>query len=696
MQDCRRRNRLADSASPYLLQHAGNPVDWFPWGVEAFTKARLEDKPIFLSVGYSACHWCHVMERESFESPAIAALLNAHFVAVKVDREEHPDVDRLYMEAVQVMTGSGGWPMSIFLTPAREPFYAGTYFPPQDRYAQPGFGRVLTELARLWREDRNRLLRQARNVVERLARPLFPAHNGEKPETDELQRAAAARLQADFDPRNGGFGSAPKFPPAIALRYILRRCAESDAPVLRAILERTLDAMGRGGIFDHVGGGFHRYSVDESWLVPHFEKMLYDNAQLAEVYALAYRIGGHEAHARTARRSLDFLLRDMRAAEGAFHASLDADSEGREGRFYLWSMDELRAALGAEDAARFATAFGCSARGHIEGRNVLHRPLPRPDDETAPDPGHDPADDELDAWLSRLDEVRAERVPPARDDKVLTSWNALAVSAFAAAAVALDEPRYLAAANEAAAFLLHTMRRADGGLLHTWRAGTPGPPANLDDYAYLLRALLDLFRANGDAAAIDAAEDLARDMVRRFGDPATGTLYYTEAGRDDLLARCECAMDETLPAAAATAAEALYLLGRITDDEPLRRIAEAAILPYLAPARRYPMAFLSIVSAADAMAAEPEEVVVAGPLDSPVTRELIRSARAPYRPNLLVFHWDPDLEGSAALSRRIPLLSGKGVSAGQPTAYYCRGFRCLAPVVTPEALRQLLRKGKDG
>ena len=499
-------NHLAGESSPYLLQHKDNPVDWYPWGPEALGRARAEQKPIFLSIGYSACHWCHVMEHESFENPRIARLVNEHFIPIKVDREERPDLDQIYMNAVQMLTGRGGWPMSMFLTPDLQPFYGGTYWPDTSRGGMPGFDQVLEAVAAAWRDRRGEMTAQAAELTQHLrAAPIPVATEGEL--SDRLLRQAETALERTFDPRHGGFGGAPKFPHPMDLRLLLRIWKRKPRDSVLQVVTTTLDKMAAGGIYDHLGGGFHRYSVDERWLVPHFEKMLYDNALLVGAYTEAFLASGPADYARVARETLDYLLRDMTDPAGGIYSTEDADSEGEEGKFYVWTPAEVEAVLGPAAAEIFCYVYDVSDAGNFEHSNILN--LPKTIEQCAKikqlDPDKLRAD--LAAWRAKLLEARGKRVRPGRDDKVLVSWNGLAIDALALAAGALDEPRYLAAAIAAADFILTRMRRPDGRLLHTWR-GEAKLDAYLDDYAALVGGLVSLYEAGFDERSAHGVEDV--------------------------------------------------------------------------------------------------------------------------------------------------------------------------------------------
>ncbi len=661
-------NRLQHSLSPYLLQHAHNPVDWHPWGPEALDRARAEDKPIFLSIGYSACHWCHVMERESFEHPEVAAVLNAGFIPIKVDREERPDLDEVYMEAVQALTGRGGWPMSVWLTPDLRPFYGGTYFPVEGGRGLPGFLPLLRRIDELWRNRRPDLESQAGELLAAVARQAAVEPGASKLDAAWFEAALQA-LRAAFDPRWGGFGGAPKFPQHMAVELILRRGSEAD----RRMALRTLDAMWEGGMFDHLGGGFARYSVDAQWLVPHFEKMLYDNALLARCYLLAFQAVGEPRYARIARRTLDYLLRDLRGPEGGFLSSEDADSEGEEGRFYVFTPGEVDSALGAEDGAFLGSACGITQAGNFEqGRSVLHR---------FSGPALDARQEaRLEALQARLLEHRDRRVRPGRDDKVVTAWNGLALSAFAFAARVLDEPRYLEAATACAGFLRRELWQ-DGRLLRAWRGGEARVPAFLEDHAALANGLVDLYEAGFDPQWLRWAEALADGMRNGFEDRAEGGFFTTRDGEPDIIVRSKPGFDHAVPSGNALAAQALLRLGAHLDRQDLSDAGEAVLACFAPWMARAPRAFLSLGNALDRALSEPCEVVVAGQLDDPATRELLAAARQGFRPNAVV---------SAGLDPDLPLHRGRGLQEGRPAAYVCRKGACAAPVASPEALAALL------
>ncbi len=660
-------NRLKDSLSPYLLQHAHNPVDWYPWGEEALAKARAEDKPIFLSIGYSACHWCHVMERESFEHPEVAAVLNAHFVAIKVDREERPDLDDLYMDAVQALTGHGGWPMSVWLTPDLRPFFGGTYFPRESRSGMPGFVPLLRRIAELWTAQRGDLEAQARGLTEELRRQAVVEGGSGQPGAEVLE-GALAQLRAGFDPRWGGFGPAPKFPAHMAVELILARGAAED----RRMALRTLDAMWEGGMYDHLGGGFARYSVDGQWLVPHFEKMLYDNAQLASAYLTAFQATGERRYAQVAQETLDYLLRDMRDPTGGFHASEDADSEGEEGKFYVFTPAEIRDALGRADGTRFCAAFGITEAGNFEhGRSVVHR-------FSCPEGAALAPDEEADL-RARLRAWRDRRVRPGKDDKVLASWNGLALSALARGYQVLGDPRCLEAAQACAAFLRRELWTGEG-LLRVWRGGKARTPAFLEDYGAVAEGLVDLFEADFDPAWLRWAGTLGEALLARFRDPEGG-FFSTEAGQADLLFRQKPGYDNAVPSGNTLAARALLRLSRHLDREDFREAAEGTLQAFGPWMRRAPRAFLGLLGVLDQLLREPLEIVVSGDPAQPAAKALLAEARRRHLPGLLL---------SASTTEDLPLHRGRRLPATGAAAFVCRGRSCSAPVSEPAALGRLL------
>jgi uncharacterized protein YyaL (SSP411 family) len=667
-------NRLALETSPYLLQHADNPVDWYPWGDEAFSRARAEDRPILLSVGYSACHWCHVMAHESFENERISALMNELFVNIKVDREERPDVDSIYMQAVVAISGHGGWPMTVFLTPAGEPYFGGTYYPPVDRNGLRGFDHVLNAAATVYRDRRGEVTEAAAQLRRALEPPLLPPGSVSPANLD----AAAAQLVAQTDTRHGGFGTAPKFPHPSAVDFLLRRhVASGDRRLLDTAL-LTLDHMDRGGIHDQVGGGFHRYSVDATWSIPHFEKMLYDNAQLARVYVHAYQVTADDRWRRVAEDTLDHGLRELALPDGGFASSQDADSPGGEGSYFVWTPQELRDALGNEEGAVAARVFGVTDTGNFEGgTTVLSQPFPIAQVARSLNIGAGALTERLDAMRAALLEVRRHRPAPARDGKVLTSWNALMVTALAEAATALHRPDYLDAARRCADFLL-TELRPYGVVLRTWKDGVAKITGLLEDSAFLADALITLFEACGDGAYLAAARELVDDALQRFADG--GVMYDTASDAEPLLVRPRTIDDNPIPAGQSVLASALLRLAAFTGDARWRTSAEAIMGPLAQVAARSPLAVSALACAMDRALAPSREVAIVGPTDNEQTRLLVETVHARWMPNIVLAWGDADVE----------LLEDRPLVDGRPAAYVCESFACQRPVTEPEELATLL------
>ena len=683
----RHTNRLIHATSPYLLQHAHNPVDWHPWDQEALGKAQAEDRPILLSIGYSACHWCHVMERESFENEAIAALLNAHFVPIKVDREERPDLDDIYMAATLAMNhGQGGWPMTVFLTPDQQPFYAGTYYPPEDAHGRPGFRTLLLRIAELWRTEREGLRSQAAALTRYLrdnTRPLPGASLGEVEITTALEE-----LVRDFDPRWGGFGQAPKFPPSTTLSLLLRCHRRSgDAHALEMVV-KTLDMMAGGGMYDQVGGGFFRYSTDAHWLVPHFEKMLYDNALLAKVYLEGWQAAGHSSYARIAREVFDYVLREMTSPEDGFCSATDADSEGEEGRFFVWTPAQVREALGdAELARRFCAFYDVTEEGNWEGQSIPHSP---DSVETVAARLHlapEQLQHSLDEAHPRMYQARRRRVAPALDDKVLTSWNGLMIGALAEGFRILGERRYLEAAQRAADFLLRSLRTSDGRLLRTYRGGQAHIPAFLEDYAFLAEGLLDLYEAGGPERCLGEAEALASRIRSDFA-AAEGGFYSTAADHETLILRHREGHDGATPGANATAAQVLVRLSHHLDRADLRDQAVGALRAWGKAIARQPRAFAKSLLAVDLLLEGPIELAFVGPEGRPDFEALRREAGRHFLPNRVIAHHDPQAGASPH-----PLLAGKGLVDGQAALYVCRNYACQKPITAPAEVQAALADG---
>jgi uncharacterized protein YyaL (SSP411 family) len=658
-------NRLIGEASPYLLQHAHNPVDWYPWGPEALEKARTEDKPILLSIGYAACHWCHVMEHESFEDPSTAAKMNENFVSIKVDREERPDLDAIYMDAVQEMNGHGGWPMTVFLTPDGRPFYSGTYFPKEDRHGLPAFTRVLGAIAQAWREQRAAVEEQGSDVVQRIGRISALRESGD-PLSEEVLLQAQAGLRQAFDPAWGGFGSAPKFPQPMTIEFVLR-CHLRGYEGSLEMIERTLDRMAVGGMYDHVGGGFHRYSVDERWHVPHFEKMLYDNAQLALLYARAWQVTGRERYRRVSRETLEYLVRDLRHPQGGFFSSQDADSEGHEGAFYVWSWDELAGVVG-EDGAR---SLGAVPQGNWEGTNVLWFPQ---------DQGELAISEHVRGSLFR---IREERVHPGTDDKVLAAWNGLAISAFAEAGRIFGDAAAIQTAVEAADFVLAKMRREDGRLLRAWRERRTGSTAYLDDYALMAEALLTLYETTFDLRFFREARALADEMLRLFQDEDGGGFFQTGSDAEHLVLRPKELFDNAVPAGSSAAAHVLQRLALLTGEAEYERAGVSALRLVRELMARSPTGFGNALCALDLYLGPSREVAIVGDPGSEDTKRLVAEVHGRYLPNTVLAVASPD---DVVSNEAVGLLQDRPQVDGKATAYVCRRFVCQFPVTEPGAL----------
>jgi uncharacterized protein YyaL (SSP411 family) len=679
-------NRLANETSPYLLQHQDNPVDWYPWGPEALERSRRENRPILLSVGYSACHWCHVMEHESFEDPETARMMNEHFVNIKVDREERPDIDSIYMNAVQQMTGHGGWPMTVFLTPDGAPFYGGTYYPPEPRHGMPSFRQVLLGIAEAYRERRGDVDRSAEELRGALRQSMSmrgPAQTLDTPVLDRAYHALAAR----FDARHGGLGGAPKFPQPMTLEFLLRHWSRTGNPEALRMVEHTLRKMAGGGMYDQIGGGFHRYSVDAKWLVPHFEKMLYDNALLARAYLHAYQATGDAEYRRVVEEVLLYVQREMRSPEGGFYSAQDADSEGEEGKFYVWAPEEVDAVLGPEDGPLFRRFYDVTEAGNFEGKNILH--MDRASEEVAREAGVPVV--ELERVLARgrelLYEARSERVWPGRDDKVLTSWNAMMLQSFAEAARVLGRSEYEEVAVESADFLLRELRR-NGRLLRTWKGGEAKIDAFLEDHALLVDALIALYEATGDLRRVREARELAEQMLERFWEEEEGVFYDTAADAESLVVRPRDPFDNATPSGTSAAALALLRLASLTGEGRYARVAIQVLQGMGELLTRIPAAFGHLLSALDFHLAVPREVVVVGRRGEEDTEALLEVLRHGFRPNTLLALRDPGAGGE--VEELIPLLEGRTQLDGRATAYVCERYTCQLPVTDAQALEAQL------
>jgi hypothetical protein len=672
-------NRLIHEKSPYLLQHAHNPVDWYPWGQAALDKARQEDKPIFLSIGYSTCHWCHVMERESFENEDVARVLNENFVPVKVDREERPDLDRVYMLFVQASTGSGGWPMSVWLTPEGKPFFGGTYFAPDTRYGRPGFVTILQSLARAWREERDKIEQSGTQVLEQL-RQYSEAGGTDAKVAQHTLDAAFNSFRRSFDSRLGGFGSAPKFPRPSVLNFLLRYANLTKNEEARDMVLVTLRAMAKGGMHDQLGGGFHRYSVDENWFVPHFEKMLYDQAQLANSYLEAYQVTGDAQYAAVARDIFDYVLRDLTHSEGGFYSAEDADSaadpahpkEKTEGAFYIWSYQEITDALGEPDAAVFCRHFGVEPRGNVHedphgefgGRNILYQ-------------AQDSEDESLQRSAAKLLEIRSRRPRPHLDDKILTGWNALMISAFAKGAQILDEPRYVAAARAARSFLHRRLwREADSTLLRRYRDGDSAIEGFLDDYASLINALVDLYETSFDPSDLAWAARLADRAIGAFEDKASGGFFSSPANQSDLVLRLKDDYDGAEPSGNSIMALGLLRLARITGRNDFRTAADRTLEAFAGRMQSAGAGLPQMLVAQMFAMGKPMEIVLAGPQDR--QSAMLAEIRGRFLPNAVV------MRASEAPDSMPPV-------DGLATAYVCENYACNLPVTETAALAELLQ-----
>jgi uncharacterized protein YyaL (SSP411 family) len=697
-------NRLIHETSPYLLQHAHNPVDWYAWGEEALQRARELGRPILLSVGYSACHWCHVMERESFENEEIAALMNEHFVSIKVDREERPDIDNIYMQAVQAMTQQGGWPMTIFLTPDGRPFYGGTYFPPRDRQygreTMPGFPRVLLTIADIYQNQREKVEEQANQLADylqkRSASPLRSRGDsspmGAMPL--ELLTAASRELAADFDAANGGFGHAPKFPNTMSLEFLMRMHlhrvrgeigTKATRPELE-IVETSLQRMANGGIYDQLGGGFHRYSVDAEWLVPHFEKMLYDNALLSRVYLHTYLVTGNPFYRRIVEETLDYVAREMTSPEGGFYSTQDADSEGEEGKFFTWTPAEIEAALPAQDAALFMRYYDVTAGGNFEGKNILHseRDLHDITDETGISP--EQLQEALQRGRQTLFALREARVHPGRDEKILTAWNGLMLRSFAEAARHLDRADYLRFAARNADFLLEKLAQ-NGRLLRTYKDGYAHLNGYLEDYVFLADGLLALYEADFQPRWFAEARRLVDEAIVLFADQQQGGFFDTGSDHETLISRPKDIMDNATPAGNSVAADVLLRLAAFTGEDAYRERADTYLRALADIMAQHPQAFGHLLSALDFSLSPVKEIAIIGYPQQPETRALLQVVNSRYLPNQVLAY---AATGDQDAGQAVPLLAGRPAKDGKATAYVCEHFACLAPVTEPAMLERLL------
>jgi uncharacterized protein YyaL (SSP411 family) len=686
----RKTNRLVHETSPYLRQHARNPVDWYPWGPEALEAAKKLDRPIFLSIGYSACHWCHVMEHESFEDEAIAAVMNAHFICIKVDREERPDLDQIYMNAVQLMTRRGGWPMSVFLTPDLKPFFGGTYWPPQSRMGMPGFHEILLKVHEAWVSRRSELNHSAEELTAAVRQ--IAAASGERSSLDEsLLKRAMQRMVSMADRRHGGFGGAPKFPHSMDLRLLLRCHRRFGDPDALAVSRLTLDKMASGGIYDHLGGGFHRYSTDERWLAPHFEKMLYDNALLVPAYLEAFQTTGEADYARVVRETLDYVLREMTQPAGGFYSTQDADSEGEEGKFFVWSEDEIDKLFGPEDARLFNYCYDVTPDGNWEEKNILNRPKSHA--QAAKVLGVDEA--KLSELLTRcrqkLFQVRSKRVAPGRDDKVLVSWNGMMISAMAFGAQVLGDERYAKAARDAADFLLRTMRTREGALLHSFKDGQARFNAYLDDYAWLIDGLIDLYQATFEPRYLDDAVALAGKMIALFHDDKDHGFFYTSSDHEALIARNKEAQDGSTPSGNSMAACALLRLSRLCGRSDFEKIAVSTLEFVSSILAQSPTAASQALLALDFLLGPAHEVAIVDGTRMTESDEVLAALHRRFLPNKIVVRKTAALTDESLPATLTPLLKGKVSRAGNATIYLCDHGTCGLPVVGVKGLEEALK-----
>jgi len=677
-------NHLINESSPYLLQHAHNPVDWYPWGEEAFAISREQNKPVLLSIGYSACHWCHVMAHESFEDEEIARLMNDNFVNIKVDREERPDLDQIYMNAVQMMTHHGGWPMTVFLTPDAIPFYGGTYFPPQDRYNMPGFPRVLISVAEAYKDRRSDIAQTSDQLLNELRR-LSETSGSEQSIEKELLDAAFVGITRGYDPVNGGFGGAPKFPPAMTLEFLLRTFVRTGNADALEMVRTTTTKMAYGGMYDQLGGGFHRYSTDAKWLVPHFEKMLYDNALLSRVYLHYYQVSQDELARETTKGILDYVIREMTNDEGGFYSTQDADSEGHEGKFFVWDIAEIKSVLGEKQANFFCAAYDITDSGNFEGENIPN--IKHSLKVVAEKAGV--TLDELNASLSqskrKLFEVREQRIKPDRDEKVITAWNGLMLASFAEAGVVLDRPDYLDIARKNARFILSKLQR-DGFLLRTYKDGVAKFNAYLEDYAFLIEGLTTLFETSGEIEWLNAALSLTDRMVEEFWDEDNAGFFFTGTSHEKLIVRSKDYFDNATPSGNSVAASVLLRLGILTDSEHFRNLAVSVFREVADSIRKYPSGFGYALSGLDFLLSTPKEVAIIA-AEKSTLKTFVRAAWDRYLPNKVVAS---ALSGDSAAIGSVVLLQNRNLVQGKTAAYVCQNYTCKEPVTEIAAFAEQL------
>jgi len=698
-------NRLLQEKSPYLLQHAHNPVDWYPWGREAFEKAAKEDKPIFLSIGYSTCHWCHVMEEESFSNLEIAGILNKYFVPIKVDREERPDLDNIYMNAVTALTGSGGWPLNVFLAPDLKPFYGGTYFPAEDKWGRPGLRSVLRSIAQNWQNQKEKILDSARELTEFLEKQLETKAEGAASLDETIFKEAYEHFYSSFDSEYGGFSQAPKFPSGYQLSFLLRYWKRTGDAKALEMVEKTLTEITKGGIHDHIGGGFHRYSTDQKWFLPHFEKMLYDQAILSRAYLEAYQATGKKEYAQSAREIFEYILRDMARPEGGFYSAEDADSpssenpkEKREGAFYAWSEKEISNILSSTEAGIFNYYFGVFTPGNVsadpsgdfQGKNILY--IARSLEETARNFGQTPAETEkiISDSREKLFTARSQRPRPHLDDKILVDWNGLMISALAFGSRVLNEPRYCLAAENSARFILKNLLGKDARLLHRFRDGEAAIEAMIDDYAFFIHGLIDLYQATFNPRYLKEARKLTKTMLQLFWDDKDGGFFFARADAQNLIFRRKELYDGALPSGNSIAALDLIRLGRLLMDRELEAKAETIFKTFSGQIRQIPNAYTQALIALDFALGPANEIVIAAETDSPETKQMLKSIYRRFIPNKVVAFRPAQDKDSEEIVSFIPFLDSQLPLEGKNTAYVCVNYVCKFPVTTVEELEKLL------
>ena len=684
----RKPNHLINEKSPYLQQHAYNPVDWYPWGKEAFQKAVRENKPIFLSIGYSTCHWCHVMEHESFEDDEVAKLLNENFVSIKVDREERPDIDTIYMAVCQAMTNSGGWPLNLFLTSDKKPFYAGTYFPKTERYGNPGLIAILQQISNLWKTNKESVIASSDQVTHTL-QSMSSTTPGEILTRETLQRAYE-HLRDNYDYLYGGFGSSPKFPTPHNYTFLLRWWKQSKDPLALEIVEKSLDRIGHGGIYDQIGGGFHRYSTDEYWLVPHFEKMLYDQALLAIAYTEAFQATGKPFFADMARGIFTYVLRDMTSPEGGFYSAEDADSEGIEGKFYVWTLDEVMRIVGEEEGKIFCDYYDVSKEGNFEEKNILH--IDKPPDAFAKLEGLKTEELQklLGAAREKLFAEREKRIHPHKDDKILTSWNGLMIAALAKGSQALNEPKYAQAAMRAAEFILKTLRLKDGTLLRRYRLGDASIPGYLDDYAYFIWGLIDLYEATFEVKYLKLAQELSSDMINNFRDEKGGGFFLSGKKNEQLIAPTKEIYDGATPSGNSVALLNILRLGRMTGNTDLEKMAEHLIKTFSETINQYPLGYTQFLCALDFALGPTKEIVIAGEPGKADTQKILQEIGKRFLPGkILLLH---PLKDASSIEEIAKFTKEQKSINGKATVYMCENYACKEPTHDLQKVIQLLEE----